>query len=90
MAALSGNEIKKIRSLSSKKFRDEYGLFIVEGEKMVSEAVSSPFSVEKIFRKDEIGEEAMSRITQLSSPSPALAIVRKPYATPGISAPYSA
>lgn len=78
MAALSGNEIKKIRSLSSKKFRDEYGLFIVEGEKMVSEAVSSPFSVEKIFRKDEIGEEAMSRITQLSSPAPALAIVRKP------------
>lgn len=78
MSGISNNEIKKIRSLSAKKFRDEYGLFVVEGEKMVSEAVSSPFAVEKIFRREDIGDEAMSRISQLSSPSPVLATVRKP------------
>lgn len=55
-----------------------YGEFTVEGEKMVAEAVSSSFAVEKIWRRDEIGEEAMSRISQLSSPSPVLAVVRKP------------
>ncbi len=74
---LSNNDIKFIRSLSQKKNRDESGLFVVEGEKMVSEALSSDYTVEKVIYMDEIGEERMSRITQLSSPSPVLAIVRK-------------
>jgi TrmH family RNA methyltransferase len=76
--ALSNNDIKKIRSLQQKKFRDESGLFIVEGEKMVQEAISSPFGVESIYRKDEIGTDAMARISALASPSPVLAVVRKP------------
>ena len=76
--AISNNEIKRIKALQQKKFRDESGLFIVEGEKMVQEAVDSPFKVEEIYRKDEIGADAMARISALSSPSPALAVVRKP------------
>lgn len=75
---ISNNEIKRIRALQQKKFRDETGLFAVEGEKMVEEAVRSPFCVERIYRRDEIGEEAMGRISALSSPSPVLALVRKP------------
>lgn len=78
MSGISNNEIKRIRSLSSRKFRDGYGLFVVEGEKMVEEAISSSFVVEQVYRRDEIGDEAMSRISQLSSPSPVLAVVRKP------------
>ena len=61
-----------------KKFRDQEGLFTVEGEKMVSEALGSSFHVEKVYRADEIGQETMSRISALSSPSPVLAVVRKP------------
>lgn len=76
--SISANEIKRVRSLSDKKFRDRYGLFCVEGEKMVDEALRSCFDVETVYRKDEIGEEQMSRISSLSSPSPALAVVRKP------------
>lgn len=76
--AISNNEIKKVKSLQQKKFRDESGLFIVEGEKMVDEAVESPFHVECIYRRDEIGEEAMKRISSLASPSPVLAVVKKP------------
>lgn len=76
--SISANEIKRVRSLSDKKFRDRYGLFCVEGEKMVDEALRSGFDVETVYRKDEIGEEQMSRISSLSSPSPALAVVRKP------------
>ena len=78
MASISNNEIKKVKSLQQKKFRDETGLFIVEGEKMVDEAVRSPFKVDQVYRRDEIGEEAMKRITALASPSPVLAVVRKP------------
>ena len=78
MASISNNEIKKVKSLQQKKFRDETGLFIVEGEKMVEEALRSPFKVENIYKKDEIGDDAMKRITALASPSPVLAVVRKP------------
>ena len=78
MASISNNEIKRVKSLQQKKFRDETGLFTVEGEKMVDEAVSSDFHVEHIYRREEIGEEAMKRISALASPSPVLALVRKP------------
>lgn len=75
---LSSGEIRKIRSLAQKKYRDEYGLFVVEGEKLVEEALHSSFHVENVYRSEEIGEDTMSRISMLASPSPVLAVVRKP------------
>ena len=78
MTSISNNEIKKVKSLQQKKFRDEMGLFVIEGEKMLEEALASSFKVEKIYRRDEIGEENMKRISSLASPSPVLAVVRKP------------
>ena len=78
MASISNNVIKRVKSLQQKKFRDETGLFIVEGEKMVDEAMHSRFKVDQIYRREEIGEEAMKRITALASPSPVLAVVKKP------------
>jgi len=74
---ISNNEIKRIKSLQNKKFRDESGLFVAEGEKMVEEALRSSFAVEAVYRRDEIGAEAMSRISSLSSPSPVLAVLRQ-------------
>ena len=76
--SISNNEIKKVKSLQQKKFRDEEGLFIVEGEKMVSEAENSGFKVEKTYLRSDIGEDAMKRISALANPSPVLAVVRKP------------
>ena len=78
MASISSNEIKRIKALQQKKFRDEAGLFVVEGEKMVEEARKSPFRVNAVYRRDEIGDEAMKRISALASPSPVLAVVSKP------------
>jgi len=75
---LSAAEIKFVKSLSQKKFRDQHGLFVVEGEKLVAEALRSRFQVRKVYRMDEIGEAAMARISALSSPSPALATVCRP------------
>lgn len=77
MAIPSTAQIKKIRSLKDKKFRDEYGVFAVEGEKLVAEALASGFSVEEVYRVEEIGENAMSRMTLLNSPSSVLAVVRR-------------
>lgn len=78
MGFISNNEIKRIKSLQQKKFRDETGLFVVEGEKMVREAASSGFEVECEYHRDMVGEDAMKRMSSLSSPSPVLAVVRKP------------
>ena len=75
---MTTNEIKFIKSLQQKKFRDESGLFAVEGEKLVAEALASPFKVERVYRTEEIGEKTMERISGLSSPSPVLALVRRP------------
>lgn len=75
---LSKAEIKDIRALSQKKFRDERRLFVVEGEKLVAEALASGLEVVRVLRMDEIGQEAMSRISMLSTPSPVLAVVRMP------------
>lgn len=90
MKQITAAEIRQVKSLASKKFRDSLGLFTVEGEKMVEEALKSGFEVERIYRKDEIGEEAMSRISSLNSPSPVLAVLRqkpldaRPSTAPGL------
>ena len=78
--SLTQSEMKRIRSLREKKFRDATGLFVVEGEKMVQEALRSGFRVEGVWRREEIGEAVMARISQLSSPSPVLAVVARPEA----------
>ena len=45
---LSKNKIKLIQSLSRKKLRDETGLFLVEGNKMVEEVLKSDFEIETL------------------------------------------
>jgi len=79
---ISKNEIKEIKALGQKKFRDERRLFVVEGEKLVDEALRSGWDVVAHYRLEDIGEEAMARISQLTHPSPALAIVRQPEPVP--------
>ena len=75
---ISNADIKRVRSLRDKKYRDATGLFIVEGEKMVNEARESGLQIEHLWTIDEIGEAAMSKISLLTTPSPALAVVHMP------------
>ena len=46
---LSKNKIKLIQSLNRKKNRDDSGLFLVEGNKMVEEALRSGFKIETLI-----------------------------------------
>lgn len=50
---LSKNKIKLIQSLSRKKNRDETGLFLAEGNKMVEEALRSDFITETLICTSE-------------------------------------
>ena len=89
---MTNAEIKYITALKNKKNRTETGEFVVESEKLVLEAIASDFTVRKIFHTGEgvdvrisshpaaeaVDSRTMERITLLSSPSPALAVVRMP------------
>lgn len=55
---------------------------MIEGEKMVAEAVASRFEVVDVFREDEVGRAVMERISLQSSASPVLALVRIPSPEP--------
>ena len=47
---LSINQQKYLRALTQKKYRDKFGVFVVEGEKIVQEVLENEqFKVEKIF-----------------------------------------
>ncbi len=71
-------DIKLIRSLDKKRARESTGLFVVEGEKLYGELLKSDLVIHKVFSREEISEEMMSKISHLSNPSPILAIVKKP------------
>lgn len=46
---ISRAQIKQVRLLHQKKYRDELGLFIAEGPKIVNELLGSRFKVKEIF-----------------------------------------
>lgn len=72
-------DIRLIRSLGQKKFREELGMFVAEGEKLVEEALRQDrFEVIALYRTEEAGTELMSRMSHLASPSPSLAVLRIP------------
>ena len=81
---LTKNQIKFIRSLSLKKNRQKHGLFIVEGEKLVNEVLSSDWEVERIYAtKEWLGENAtiisnndLTRISSLKTPNKVVAVVK--------------
>lgn len=57
MRILSNKEEKIIRSLRQKKCRDALGLFVVEGEKGVLEALASDFKVKQLVSVEPINFE---------------------------------
>lgn len=87
-------EIKWIKSLATKKRRDEEGVFVVEGEKMTDELRQSGFTVRRLVATrplscafarpapEYVDEKTMRRISLLKTPSPALAVVEKPAVPP--------
>lgn len=54
---LSKNKIKFIQSLNKKKTREQEHVFLVEGNKMVREAIDSTFSVKQIIGTADFFEE---------------------------------
>jgi TrmH family RNA methyltransferase len=87
---ISKQEKKRINSLAVKKYRDKERLFVVEGEKSVSEFLASSFKVRKIYCTCEYGfpvqhpditqitSSEMQQISNLKTASTVLALVETP------------
>jgi len=90
---ISKNDIKQLRRLHQKKYRDAEKLFIVEGEKGVGEALSSAADVRAVYATSELSDsfaaicgstslveidaKSMAAISQQSTPSGILAVVKQ-------------
>ena len=91
-------EIQFVRSLSDKRTRDEHGLFIAEGDKLIGEILSSGLKIHKIYalaghlepHAEIVSEKEMERISQLKTASSSLAIVECPRHKTPLSAPAQA
>lgn len=87
---ISRNEVKYIQSLYHKKNRDEDGVFIAEGVKLLSELLHSEFRVKKIYALKEwikqntevenvveINESELKQISNYETPNNVFAIAQK-------------
>ncbi len=80
-------EIQLVRSLADKRARQEHGIFVAEGEKLIEEIRRSPiyirkiFSLEGIFRGEEVdvvSRKDMERLSLLKTANNSLALVEIP------------
>ena len=50
---ISKTEIKKIRSLNTKKGRDLHNLILIEGKRLVNQVIQSEFNINKVWITDD-------------------------------------
>lgn len=68
---------KLVRSLHQKAFRDQNGLFLVEGEKLVSELSKSGFTTELIILRDSPSQDVLEIAEQYSESGVAVYTAQK-------------
>lgn len=72
------NKIKLINKLKQKKYREEFGLFIVEGKRLCEEARSSGAEIVFELSAEEIGEREFKRLSEVETPQGILMVVKRP------------
>ena len=72
---VSKNQIKLVRSLEQKKYRQREGLFVAEGPKVVGDLLAAGFEARAVFATEEW-------ISTIASQSASLAQYVAPYTTP--------
>ena len=79
---LTKAQLQRLRSLREKKHREELGLFVVEGEKVVAELLGAKFAFEEIYatpawtgpQTHAVTAEEMARASHFPAPSSVLAV----------------
>ena len=70
------NKLKLINKLKLKKYRDELGLFLVEGNKLIEEVPKN--LIEFVLSVDEVGEREFKKLSELTTPQTRIAVCKKP------------
>ena len=73
---LSKSQIKFVRSLQIRKFRDESGCFVAEGDKCVNELLGH-FPLELLVRPDEVSGKELEQLSALRTPQGSIAVFHK-------------
>ena len=77
MEKISKAQVKLVRSLQQKKFRDETGLFVAEGEKCVEELRKS-FELVHLYREGENASRTeIEQMSGLRTPQGVVGVFRK-------------
>ena len=77
MEKISKAQVKLVRSLQQKKFRDELGLFVAEGEKCVSE-IAKGFELVYLFREGENATRTeIEKMSGLRTPQGVMGVFKK-------------
>ena len=77
MEKISKAQVKMVRSLQQKKYRDELGLFVAEGEKCVSE-LSKAFELVHLYREGENASRTeIEQMSGLKTPQGVIAVFEK-------------
>ena len=74
---MTQNEVKQLRSLHLKKYRDELGLFVAEGDKCISELAGS-FELVHHLTPANTPMKEIERLSSLRTPQGSIAVFRKP------------
>ena len=62
----SENElIKKVKKLKEKKYRDEEGLFVIEGAKIIEEAINEKADIQNIFVCEELTKSNSENLLEI-------------------------
>lgn len=94
---LTKSEIQHVKSLRTKKFRQKYNQFVVEGEKAVAELLQSDFIVDEVYGLEDwkqthlplleqvkytvLSKKELERISGFEQPNKVLAVVQLPQTT---------
>ncbi len=82
MDKISKAQVKIVRSLQQKKFRDELGLFVAEGEKCVSE-LSKNFELVHLYREGENATRTeIEQMSGLRTPQGIIGVFKKKETSP--------
>ncbi len=90
MPEITKNQLKHIRLLRQKKYRQQYGEFVVEGEKNVDELINSNLKINHLFATNDwensqqfaeaisLSNKELTQISNLSTPNKVIAIAKIP------------
>ncbi len=76
MPMITKAQVKFVRSLQQKKFRDESGCFIAEGDKLIND-LRDAFSLELLVNKENATAKEIEQMSGMRTPQGSIAVFKK-------------